>query len=78
MTYKEFKEWCNERACDGLWGFNTVITVINVLEEVKLSPFWKREKVWQKINKEHKIVEKIVEPTNRKIEEYLRSEKNES
>lgn len=22
MTYVEFKDWCNERACDGQWGCN--------------------------------------------------------
>lgn len=77
MTFKEFKAWCNERSCDGLWGFTTVINCIAVLDEVHKAPSWRREKVWQQINKEHRIVEKFVEPTNKKIAEYLRSEDNE-
>lgn len=71
MTYKQFVQWCNERACDGRWGFITVIQCINALKEVNQSPWWKREKVWQKVNMEHRIVENYVQPTNRRIEEVL-------
>ena len=73
MTFKQFVAWCNERSCDGLWGFNTIVNCICALEECYQAPFWKREKVWQAVNKEHNIVLNFVEPTNRKIEESLRS-----
>ncbi|MBQ8393820.1 MAG: hypothetical protein IJX51_08680 [Clostridia bacterium] len=71
MKYKQFLEWCNERACDGFWGFNTITICIEVIKTVNKHPFWEREKAWQKINEELKIVENIVEPTNKKIEEYI-------
>ena len=72
MTYKEFVAWCNERACDGVWGFNTVTNCINAMNEVKLSPPWAREAAWRRVNREHRIVEDFVKPTNKKIEEYLK------
>lgn len=72
MTFREFTAWCNERACDGRWGFNTVINCINAMNDVKLSPPWAREAAWRRINKERNIVECFVKPTNKKIEEYLK------
>ena len=77
MTFKEFVAWCNERACDGCWGFNTVIACINAMNEVKLSPPWAREAAWQRVNREHRIVRDYVIPTNKKIEEYLKEVNSE-
>jgi hypothetical protein len=73
MTFKEFKLWCNERSYDACWGFTTAITCAYALQEVHQAPFWKREKVWQEVNQKYRIVEYFVNPTNKKIEEYLRS-----
>lgn len=69
MTYKEFKMWCNERACDGRWGFLTAKVCINAITKVNQSPFWKREKVWQRVNLEHRVVEDFIIPTNELIAE---------
>ena len=74
MKYKEFVAWCNERACDGCWGFYEATTCIDVIDSVRKLPFWKREKFWQKVNEQLGIVELIVIPTNKKIEEYLKGE----
>ena len=34
MTYKEFKEFCNERACDGRWSFLEAISCLKIIEEI--------------------------------------------
>lgn len=63
MTYKEFKEFCNQRACDGKWtgaqflGYSELMKSINNIE-VKIFGFvFKKkteeiqEKFWQIITK---------------------------
>jgi hypothetical protein len=67
MTYKQFKQWCNERASDGCWGFREATSCIEILSNLKKLPFWKRKKMWDVIGDE--VVRVIVEPTNRKIQE---------
>lgn len=47
MRFKEFVNWCNERACDGYWGMLTAMTCIDLIGEVIKVPFWKREKFWK-------------------------------
>lgn len=71
MNFKEFVNWCNERACDGCWSVNTVVVCIGAINRVRSKPFWKREKVWQEINESEGIVNFFVEPTNKKIKELL-------
>lgn len=44
MKFKEFTNWCNERACDGCWGMLEAMACIDLIGEVKKVPFWKREK----------------------------------
>ena len=34
MTYKEFKKFCNERACDGRWSFLEAISCLKIIEEI--------------------------------------------
>ena len=69
MKFKEFVEWCNQRACDGCWGMNTAMFCIETIREVRKQPFWKREKYWQGINRELQVEEKVVIPINAKIKE---------
>ena len=69
MTFKQFRKWCNERACDGCWGMSTAIVCLRIAETVNRLPFWRRERFWRKINEDLKIVETFVEPVNKKIEE---------
>ena len=47
MTFKQFLNWCNERVCDGCWGYKEAVVCIDIISEVKRIPFWKREKVWK-------------------------------
>ena len=65
MTFKEFVEWCNMRACDGLWGLRHVIVAIDVIKDVRKRPFWRREKYWKKYYKES-VINLIVDPINKK------------
>lgn len=68
MTFKEFTDWCNERACDGFWGMLTAMTCIDLMETVKKQPFWKREKFWKQ-EYEQRVLDEIVNPINCKIHE---------
>lgn len=68
MKFKEFVSWCNDRSCDGCWSMLTAITCIELIKIVRKVPFWKREKYW-KLVYESKVLEQIVNPINRKIQE---------
>ena len=65
MTYKEFVSWCNDRACDGRWGFRNAKACCDIIIIVQAAPFWKRKKVWQAY--EPDVVKKIVNPANELI-----------
>lgn len=67
MKYKEFKKWCNDRACDGCWGMTTAMICCSIISDINEEPFWKREKKWKEI--ENEIVTNIVEPIEKKIVE---------
>ena len=41
MKFKEFTNWCNERACDGCWGMLEAIACINLINEV-MNPIEKK------------------------------------
>lgn len=71
MSFKEFIVWCNERACDGCWGMITAMACIDLMETVKKQPFWKREKFWKQ-EYEQRVLDEIVNPINKKIEEVLK------
>jgi hypothetical protein len=34
MTYSEFKDWGNERACDGLWSMNEALGYIEIRKRI--------------------------------------------
>jgi hypothetical protein len=67
MTYKEFKNWCNDRSHDGCWGLTEAITCISAYEVVSIEPFWKREKVWNNLENREEI-ELMITKTNEIIE----------
>lgn len=69
MIFKEFEEWCNERAGDGCWPKKTAMFCIEVIRNVRRESFLNRERAWQALNKMGKIEETIVRPINVKIEE---------
>ena len=76
MTYKEFKDWCNDRACDGCWGVLTAMICVEIVHDMDFTPFWKRRKKWREL--EQKIVAEIVEPTNEKICEFFKEGTSEA
>lgn len=59
MTYAEFRDWSNERACDGRWSLTTALGCIEIrkrVDAVKVKGLFRRkateqarEKEWQKI-----------------------------
>lgn len=73
MTFKEFNKWCNERACDGCWGFVTAASCIAIVDELNKVPFWKREKIWKR-DYENSIVNNVVIPINNKMKEVLEND----
>ena len=68
MKFKEFVNWCNERACDGGWGMLEAIACINLINEIMKIQFWKREKIWKE-NYERQVLEEIINPIEKKLEE---------
>lgn len=69
MTFKEFANWCNDRACDGQWGMAEAIACSETASAVYKYPFWKREKMWREIYKDN--IMPIVEATENKRKEIL-------
>ena len=69
MTFKEFDEWCNDRAADGCWGYIEAVTCVDIMFQMFDTPFWKRKKKWAELNASNRIYEEIVKPTNEKIKE---------
>lgn len=78
MTFKEFNEWCNQRACDGCWGPIVAITCTSIISDYYKTSFWKRKKKWAELNKDNWIENEIVNPINRKIEETLKEKINDT
>ena len=68
MKYKQFRDWCNQRTCDGCWSMGTALYCIGIIEKINQSPFWKREKIW-KNEYENLVVTEVVNVINRKMEE---------
>ena len=68
MTFKQFKAWCNDRACDGCWGFFEAIQCLEVGREIQKYPPWKREKMWKHHHMKI-VIEEIVDRTNQLIQE---------
>lgn len=34
MTYEQFKEYCNDRACDGKWSMLEAMSCLKVIKEI--------------------------------------------
>ena len=66
MTYRQFRNWCNDRAADGCWGFKEASLCCYVITEIQKLPFWKREKAWS--GEEKFLVNNIINPINEMIE----------
>ena len=66
MKYKEFVDWCNQRACDGCWSMKTATYCIGVCETINAEHFWKREKIWREQYGEYVGEIELVEASNSK------------
>ena len=75
MKFKEFVNWCNERTCDGYWGVLEAMTCIDLIKEIRKASFWKREKLWKE-NYEQQVLEEIINPIEKKLEEMKKNVKN--
>ena len=66
MTFKEFNEWCENRACDGCWDKSTAICCIEICRKINALPFWKRNKEWNRLKDyvEKEIVQVIEKKLN--------------
>ena len=58
ITFDEFSEWCNRRACDGQWSMQTAMICIEVYDKIYAikSIFRKkkkREDEWNKIKADY-------------------------
>lgn len=68
MTYKEFYKWCQERTCDGHWGFVESALCISVISDVEKAPFWKKKRIWEQYRDRAEKVVEIVSHKNEVIE----------
>ena len=66
MTFKQFKQWCNERASDGCWGFDDAKFCVELLDNMNQIPWWRRNKTWKKIA--NRVEFAVVNPINKKIQ----------
>lgn len=69
MTFKQFRKWCNDRACDGCWGSHDALYCTNLIDTMMKIPWWKRKRVWKQI--EHRVIYAVVTPINQKIKEVM-------
>ena len=72
MKFREFVSWCNQRATDGCWGMLEAMVCVDIIETVRKERFRKREKFWKE-NYADDVLEQIVNPIEKKIEEMVRS-----
>ena len=70
MKYKEFVDWCYDRACDGCWSYNTAVYCLEVVDRINSLPFWKRKKEWLKVK--DSIERNIVSVINARIQTFMR------
>ena len=75
MSFKQFVAWCNDRASDGCWGMTTAVICIDIIGQMRNTPFWKRKKRWEtEFNFNNALYKDVVKPTEEKIEEFFSQE----
>lgn len=68
MKYKEFIDWCNQRACDGCWGLQEAVMCLDIIDKVQKTSIFKRKNKWKEVEP---VATEIVTKTNEKIKEVL-------
>ena len=69
LSFKEFQDWCNQRACDGRWGFAEAVVCCDIMKQVNSVPkyrFKKRKQMWEELEP---TANEILTKTNEKIKE---------
>lgn len=69
LSYKEFNNWCNQRAADGKWGYNEAIICLDIvrqIDEIPIYRFIKRNRLWTELEP---CANNILTKTNEKIKE---------
>ena len=64
MKYKEFIDWCNQRACDGCWGLQEAVMCLDIIDKVQKTSIFKRKNKWKEVEP---VATEIVTKTNEKI-----------
>lgn len=72
MKFREFVSWCNQRAADGCWDMLEAMVCVDIIETMRKERFWKREKFWKEKYADD-VLEQIVNPIEKKIEEMVRN-----
>lgn len=68
MKFKEFGNWCHNRAADGCWDMLTAMACLDLYAKTKKIPFWKREREWRR-RYEKRVMDEIVKPIEDKMKE---------
>lgn len=66
MTFKEFRKWANERACDGQWGLTQAIETAEIYDNMRKAKLFKK-RYWKNNCEERAI--KLVESVNQITEQ---------
>lgn len=54
ITFKQFNEWTNNRACDGRWSIVDAMNSCEAIAEYhKYNVFWKRKQKWEEIKEKY-------------------------
>lgn len=49
MSFNQFVDWCNTRACDGMWGVMDAYICMDIIDQVRSQKFWRRGKKWKEL-----------------------------
>ena len=54
ISFRDFNDWANNRACDGEWSMMEAISSSNAIAEYyKCKKFWKRKQKWWEIKEKY-------------------------
>ena len=65
MTLRKFRQWCNDRACDGYWNLDEATFCGDLLSNMSKLPFWKKRRAWNRLK--YGVIHGIINPVNQRI-----------
>ena len=79
LTYRQFKDWCNERCCDGKWSAMHALIAIKLIDIMENQTFWKKNSEWENNWKQYAMqLISSVENANTELKECGENKENES